>query len=247
MVAAPSTSTTSATPRAEGRQQALPGRRAHPCRRDRARDPAQLVAILRDEPLIRDAVEEAFRTIEDDRPRREADLAAIERDLRSTQSALDRYLQAFENGSMPADVCGPRVEELNGRLAALDARRAELAHDRESFTAPTAEELEQHVAQVEEVIEHGDRHKIKLVLQAYVNEITVESRDALYPSFAIPVSPPEGQMELAGLEPATSWVRSRRNASPAFATLRHLAHDAKMPPSGSPASSSARRRYLTKP
>ena len=31
-------------------------------------------------------------------------------------------------------------------------------------------------------------------------------------------------MELGGLEPPTSWVRSGRKASPGFAVLRHLAH-----------------------
>ncbi len=108
---------------------------------------------------------------------------------------------------MPAEVCGPRVEELNGRLTALQARRAELADDEaELFAAPSADELAALVAHVEEVVRDGDRRAVKLLLQAYVERIDVEGRHAIYPRFAVPVvpvSPPEGQMELAGLEPAT--------------------------------------------
>ncbi len=83
--------------------------------------------MLEQEPLIRDAVEQAFASLEADRPRRETDLAAVGHEIRQTQAALNRYLDAFEKGTMPEAVCAPRVEELGTKVEAQKARREELA------------------------------------------------------------------------------------------------------------------------
>jgi hypothetical protein len=48
--------------------------------------------------------------------------------IRDTTAALDRYLRAFEAGSMPDAVCAPRVEE-------LAAQRQELTDYRDEVTA----------------------------------------------------------------------------------------------------------------
>jgi site-specific DNA recombinase len=120
------------------------------------------VCVLEQEPLIRDAVEQAFVALEADRPRREADLSAVCQEVRQTQAALYKYLTAFENGSMPEAVCAPRVEELGVKLRGLEARRGELSTDVEdALYAPSDEELEILAAEVRQIIASGDRRQIK--------------------------------------------------------------------------------------
>ena len=59
--------------------------------------------------------------------RRRAELAAAERELAKTSAAIDRYLAAFENGTLdPEDLAG-RLAQLKARSAQLRARRDELA------------------------------------------------------------------------------------------------------------------------
>jgi site-specific DNA recombinase len=41
-----------------------------------------------------------------------SELATVRAKLRNTGQAIDRYLRAFERGSMPTDICGPRLTEL---------------------------------------------------------------------------------------------------------------------------------------
>jgi hypothetical protein len=50
-----------------------------------------------------------------ERPTIEVDLASTEKQLRDTTAALDRYLQAFEAGTMPASVCAERVNDLTAQ------------------------------------------------------------------------------------------------------------------------------------
>jgi site-specific DNA recombinase len=168
----------------------------------------QVIAMLEDEPLVRQAVERAFAANETDRPRREADLAAIDRDIRKTRDALARYLDAFERETMPEKQCAPRVAELGAKLEALDARRQELTEDDEQIAAPSIEELHALAADVRDLVAHGDSRQIKALMQAYVREIRVKSRNEIYPSFYAPtVSPPSYSVGRAGIEPATLGLR----------------------------------------
>src|SRR5205823_11935398 len=91
----------------------------------------QLHSVLEQEPLIRQAIEEAFAELEAARPKREADLARLEAELRKTNEALDRYFRAFEEETLPATAGGSRIEQLTDKLHGLEARREELALDDE--------------------------------------------------------------------------------------------------------------------
>jgi hypothetical protein len=52
-----------------------------------------------------------------------ADVASTEAQLKETTKALDRYLHAFETGSMSPERCAPRVHELTERRDELEALR----------------------------------------------------------------------------------------------------------------------------
>ncbi len=164
---------------------------------------AQLLSLLEQEPLVRRAITEAFAELEAAKPRRQADLARLEAELRKTNEALERYFRAFEEETLSAAACGSRIQELSGKLRGLEARREELQLDDEDAPEPLSEaDLAALVAQVREVVTEGDRRQQKVLLQAYVQEIRVVSREEIYPFFFVPtVRPPSGSVPPTGFEP----------------------------------------------
>jgi site-specific DNA recombinase len=50
------------------------------------------------------------------------ELTSVRTKLRDAQQAIDRYLAAFERGTMPEDMCGPRLTELRVQQAQLKTR-----------------------------------------------------------------------------------------------------------------------------
>ncbi|MDP9277143.1 MAG: recombinase family protein [Actinomycetota bacterium] len=170
---------------------------------------AQLHSVLEQEPLVRQAIEEAFAELEAARPKREADLARLEAELRKTNEALERYFRAFEEQTLPAAACGSRIEELTEKLRGLEARREELSLEDEDLPEPLSEEdLQALAAQVREVVEQGDRRQQKALLQGLVQEIKVISREEIYPFFFVPAfRPPSGSVPPARIELAHAvWL-----------------------------------------
>src|SRR6266542_4135492 len=56
------------------------------------------------------------------------------------EAAIERYLDAFEAGTLPEDICGQRVQDLSGWIAKLRFRQDEL---RQSLDAATSLQLPQ--------------------------------------------------------------------------------------------------------
>lgn len=63
-----------------------------------------LLRVYQDLDLFEEAIPGAYEDTEQERPRLEAELASAQALLRETTSALDRYLRAFEAGTMPDTV-----------------------------------------------------------------------------------------------------------------------------------------------
>lgn len=173
----------------------------------------QLLAVLEQEPSVREAISEAFAEIDAEQPKRVAELERIDGDLRRTGESLDRYFRAFEEGTMPESACAPRIGELTERLHGLQARQEELAAEEPDEREPlTDDDLALLQAEVREVIDGGNAPTRKALLASMVDEIRVVSRSEIYPSFSLPaVRPPSGSVPPAGFEPATLGLEIRRS------------------------------------
>ena len=139
-------------------------------------------------------------------------------ELAKTEAAIERYLLAFEAGSLPEAVCGERVRHLGSKAAELRTRRAELEYavlDAETPTIPRRA-LDKVRRRVSDTIATGAPEAKKALLQALIAEIRVEGRKAVRPFFRVPADPviadapdqqgkvrtPSGSVPPAGLEPA---------------------------------------------
>ena len=150
--------------------------------------------------------------------RHQGELAAIDAELAKVEAGIDRYLRAFETGTMPETVCGERVKALGTQSTALRARREQLADEMEDadLTAPTPEELSVLRERVAEAVSKGSSGPVKTLLQALIHEIRVDSRDAIHPTFRVPVGgghhpedavrAPSRLVGAEGLEPPACWL-----------------------------------------
>lgn len=152
------------------------------------------------------------------REQREAELAAVRGELSRTEEAIERYLAAFESGSLPEDQCGKRVRALGARTAELRDRQSELQAVLDAMTAepPTAGEIEALRNDIKRAIEEGPVTARKSFVQALVQEVRVEDRNDAVPTFRVPmngqipalVREPSRLVGREGIEPSTRGLKA---------------------------------------
>ena len=116
-----------------------------------------------------------------------AELAAAERELAKTSAATDRYLAAFENGTLDPEDLAPRLSHLKARTAQLHARHNELATQIAAApTAPPAATLLQIAEHIDDIIRAGTANQRKALIETLVARIKITGPDRIVPVFRIP-------------------------------------------------------------
>src|SRR5664280_1470443 len=177
---------------------------------------APLLSAYEDTDLFAEAISEAQERADLDESPHDAERAALQAELDKVERGIDRYLRAFEVGTMPEEICGERVKDLGTKATALRARMFELDAGiaEAELVAPTSAELRQRVQQA---VAGGSSALVKSLLQALIREVRVDSREAIHPVFRVPVGgghqqddavrAPSRSVEVSGLEPPTSTLR----------------------------------------
>ncbi|MBF6556310.1 MAG: zinc ribbon domain-containing protein [Acidimicrobiales bacterium] len=138
-----------------------------------------------------DFVERAFTTAaertQEVSGQSQEELNQVEAELKKTESAIDRYLAAFEDGSMSSAQCGPRLEQLSGRLRQLQSRRDEIADlDRQQANEPDPERIASLRFDLSLALSQGEAPTVKTVLRELVDSIDVHDHRLVRPRFRIP-------------------------------------------------------------
>jgi len=160
--------------------------------------------------LFAKAVAAARRRARAERSNHEQELAVVDAGITKAEDAIERYLSAFEAGTLSEAQCGKRLESLAAKVRDLRERREELvvAVQQASATAPDAEEIAEMRRHIEKALNAGSVPARKALLQALVHEIRVEGRDQVVPWFRVPGGADPKVRALArsappaGLEPA---------------------------------------------
>src|SRR6202167_4837364 len=156
----------------------------------------------RPRPARRRAIDHAYTQLTEPDGEHEAELSGVQRKLTETRAAMDRYFRAFEAGAMPEDTCAPRIAAFSEQAKALEARASELASlsDSEPAERISAAYLDAIRRKVRAALDDGGPMRVKTILQELTEEVRIDARDAIEPTFSIPaVPPPSGSMALAGL------------------------------------------------
>jgi site-specific DNA recombinase len=201
---------------------------------------AALAGFYRDQhDLIADAITQAQAGHAATKDGHRAELAAAEHEMTKTGAAIDRYLAAFENGTLHPEDLADRLAQLRARSAQLRARRDELAEQVATVpTAPPALALRQVADHIADIVASGSHSQRKALIEVLIAQIKITGPDRIVPVFRIPqpwaadqaqvpadlattrretredpVRAMTNLVELRGLEPLTPCLQSRCSSS----------------------------------
>src|SRR5581483_5460029 len=130
-----------------------------------------------------DAAQRASELANSDRPVHQAELDRIERDLTKLGETRDRYLAAFERGTLPEDACGERLRALQHQQSQLEARADEL-RERLANTAPAPIDTD-GADRLRDLIATGLPSSTpaarKHILEQLIEKIEIRGRDWIQP------------------------------------------------------------------
>lgn len=116
-------------------------------------------------------------------------LAGIDAELAKTEQAIERYLLAFETGTLPEAACGQRIQTLAHTATTLRDQKASLAAALDvANEGPTSDGIHELRERVSEAITNGDIPAQKHLLQILVHEIRATARNDIQPIFKIPTT-----------------------------------------------------------
>lgn len=119
-------------------------------------------------------------------------LAQIDTEIRRNEKAIERYLLAFEAGTLQATVCNERMRALTEAVTSLRTHRQELVAQLENSHRSGGTEwlggLDLRRLLEEAMADKADRPVVKALLGILVEEVRVEGRQSIYPTFRIPPS-----------------------------------------------------------
>jgi len=143
--------------------------------------------------IIHDAIQAERQLRSIDSQQHQAEQRAIDAQIAATEAAIDRYLTAFENGTLDERTCGHRIGDLTTRLGQLKTHRDELNHLVDHLpTTPSPQAIERLQRQLAHVLRHGTHGQKKAVIEAHVAEIKIEESQLIL-VFKIPTSQDTGQ------------------------------------------------------
>lgn len=121
-----------------------------------------------------------------------AELTTVQTELIKTNHAIDRYLTAFENGTLQEDDLATRLAGLKTKTQQLRTRHDELTNQLIDTPQPlppaTLTEVADHIT---EIITTGTDNQRKALIETLITEIKITRPDTLVPVFRVPQPPTE--------------------------------------------------------
>lgn len=159
---------------------------------------AALLDLYSGTDLIGDAVHAERRLRAGQHESHRAELATVTHEIEQAEAATERYLTAFETGSLDADTCGHRVRDLKIRIQQLTHRRADLEHALNSAPGrPSQQAIDKLRGILTHVLQHGTPGQRKALIEENIAEIQFKGTQ-LIPVFKIPEEATEPVEESTG-------------------------------------------------
>ena len=159
--------------------------------------------------LIEAATLKALAEGEGARGRIERELNDARKELSLREASLERYFNAFESGTLSAETCAPRIEELGRELRKLRSRVSSIEAElmASEAEAPPRDAFDDLGRRIAGIVGTGTQTEQKALAQALVAEVRVGPDSTLQPLFQVPVAAVRelyGVVDPRGFEPLTS-------------------------------------------
>jgi site-specific DNA recombinase len=139
-------------------------------------------------------------------------LGAIARDLKEANASIDRYLTAFEKGTLDDtdEHISQRLTALRATIKQLRARKAQLELELDQPPqAPTPGDLTKIRQRIQHVLDHGSPNERKALFEGLIHKIEIRADSTLLPHFRIPFAGQDEGLALQGPAAATDNTRTR--------------------------------------
>lgn len=148
-----------------------------------------LLDTYRQTGLIHDAINVIAAEMAEAHGRREQEIGTIDASLAEIAGKIDRYLRAFESGTLTDAAASERVTQLRERQRELYAHRHHLdAEPAPAPGGPTTDELAGRLEVIKNLIAQGAYGTRNALFRALVHEIQVTERNKIKPCFRIPAN-----------------------------------------------------------
>jgi len=178
----------------------------------------QLTGLYRHGGLIRDAIEQAAESNDNNRAQLAEQRASLAKEIPRAERAIERYQDAFENGALDPARFKERLSALDTRLDVLQAQDQALARELAAEAPTTLDTRALHAVadQLAHVIVNGDTDQTKALLRILIADLRVNSRNEILPTYRVGapvVCAQTSSVEPAGIEPVTSCLQRRRSGA----------------------------------
>jgi DNA repair exonuclease SbcCD ATPase subunit len=140
--------------------------------------------------LMARILEEANKRLGAEKPELEKEIARIDGQKAKAQGTIDRYLEAFEAGTLKAELCNEKVRDLRTRMEELEGEKRSLEARRERLELPAIDKemLASLLDNFEQVMAEGPNPKKKHLLHQLVKKVLIQSRQTNEIWYALPNS-----------------------------------------------------------
>ena len=157
--------------------------------------------------------------------RHAAEIDALAGQITTKETAIARYHQALENGTMADETAGPRIKDLRRQVEQLKARRDDLADSLTNQPEPPAPgTLDRRRPYLAYALTQGSSGERKRAIEALIHEIRINDQGEVTPVFKIPG--PAGALVINDAAQATT-TGSHNGAvgGPEVMAYEHRRHD----------------------
>jgi site-specific DNA recombinase len=147
--------------------------------------------MFRDEQFMARIWEEANRRLDAEKPDVEKEIARVEAHATKTQAAMDRYFEAFEAGTLQAELCNEKVRDLRTRLEELENEKRALEARRGRLELPAVDRdmLNKWAEAFERTMKEGTNPQKKDAIQRIVKRVLVQDRRTFDVWYVLPNAP----------------------------------------------------------
>ena len=180
----------------------------------------ELVGLLSDTDLLEKAFDRAKKAAVKGGATARSERGRIERQLRDLRARREAYYDAFERRVLEPESFKSRLNQLDEQESALLQEQARLTSQGIGAAAEFPADAIRMTKELLANIRETNPEQAKALIRLLVQEVSIGGRDDVSCTYRLPteraadaVRATNGEVELGGLEPPTSWVRSRRSPS----------------------------------
>ena len=139
--------------------------------------------------LIEEALRKASASFAHEQSFLSGELSSVKEQLAKVESAIDRYLDAFESGALSETTLAPRLDKLSRQITELRDRQEEiqLGLEREDHPEADISSFANLRHEIGDLLAKGETSTRKALLKALIEVIRVDDRKQIYPTFRVPV------------------------------------------------------------